>query len=319
MSTQNSFEYPEWDYNDRAYSRQSSVKVREFTDRDPRALQRFEENFGNMSWILARSLGRFRARRKVLERRTNHGGKLNTRYVQDELLRLHAGKDLTQKVYDRRVNPKRQKLKTGMSTGLLLDQSGSTRYDTPDDYRRIDLIKYAALTLGRGISNFDEDFFAYAFHTHRSADPTILEELKSETEEWNTGIEERIAALEHTAGTDYFDNKDGAAIRFANERILQSPFRQKYLFLVTDGNPHTDHEYYKGDYAFEDTAKAMEEGKRDGVNYIYLTINPDSDADYFLSKINHTTQFCKRFSRMKDVVEGLTVVYEQLRQGRLRS
>jgi len=317
MSILETYKYPEWDYSERKYSRTSKVQVKEFNKTDVKALRSFEESFGNMSWILARSLGRFRYRKKVLERRTKHSGRLNPKYVQDELIRLHSGRDLTQKVYDRRINPKRRKLKTGISTGLLMDQSGSTRYETPDGYRRIDLIKYAALTLGRGLSGLDEEFFMYSFHSSEDVHPTIMEQLKVETEEWASKIEE-IAAIDETSRTNYYNNVDGAAIRFANERIKQSPFDRKYLFLVTDGNPHTDHEYYKDDYAFQDTRKAMEEGNNDGINYIYLTINPESKADYFISCISDITAFCQRFSRMEDVVEGLTVVYESLRGGKFR-
>jgi nitric oxide reductase activation protein len=290
--------------------------VHECKEEDESAHQKYEKYFGGMSLVLANSLGRFEVREKEVERRTRRGGKINSRYVQNELINLHAGRDLEQRIYDRRRNKHQEEMRANMDIGLLLDQSGSTRFDVDDAYTRIDLIKYSGITIGRSLRGLDDSFFIYAFHTHRSADPTIMEELKRPDEQWNSHVERRIVALRETSTTEYFNNKDGAAIRFSNESLLAMPHQKKYLFLVTDGNPNCDYCYYQDELAFEDTKKAMEEGRRKGIRYIYLTINPEASADKFMGRIHDVTSFSKRYTRMRDVVEGLTVAYEAIKARR---
>lgn len=306
-------EYPEWDYGERAYSRTAGVKVNKFRERDAQALASFNERYESLAIILSRGLGHFRSRRKNIERRTKKAGRINQRYVVNEFIRAQSGQELTERIYDRKTNPDQEQVKLGMSMGLLLDQSGSTRFkaDSQHGYRRIDLIKFAALTIGRSISRVDDGFFVYAFHSYGDdgGNPTIMEELKKEGDIWDRTIEERIAALEHTANGDWYNNKDGAAIRFANEQVLKSPFSSRFIFMVTDGSPNCDGTYYRGRTAREDTRKAMEEGNQQGIKYVYLTINPDSDAESFMELINPQTVFGRRYSRMRDIVPGLTEAY----------
>ncbi|MBW3015790.1 hypothetical protein KY330_05175 [Candidatus Woesearchaeota archaeon] len=304
--------YKEWDCEERAYTREATVEVNDFDERDCGELEKYLKSYGTMSEILSNSLGRFRVKKKEIERHTKKRGRINQRYVKDELVRLHSGQDLTQKVYDRRINQRRQLLKLNMSLGIILDQSGSTRFSVDGEHRRIDLIKYATLTIGRSLRNIDEPFFVYSFHSYRDADPTIMERLKTTAEPWDRRIEERISALEHTACTEYFNNKDGAAIRFANEELLKMP-EPRYLFIVTDGFPNCDYAYYQDDIAYHDTMKAMEEGKELGIRYVYLTINPQRCAD-FMKLINPVTMFSKRYTRMQDIIEGLTLVYEKIKE-----
>lgn len=308
--------FDEWDCESRSYGKKQTVRVNEFREEDEEAILKYEKYFGGMSLILANSLGRFEVRQKEMEHRTRRGGKINSRYVANELVNLHAGRDLEQRIYDRKRNRHQEEMRANMDIGLLLDQSGSTRFDVDDAYTRIDLIKYSAITIGRSLRGLDDSFFIYAFHSHSSADPTIMEELKRPDERWDHHIERRIAALQHTASTAYFNNKDGAAIRFTNESLLAMPHQKKYLFLVTDGNPNCDYCYYQDEVAFEDTKKAMEEGRRKGIRYIYLTINPEAKADAFMGRIHDVTSFSKRYTRMRDVVEGLTVAYEAIKAGR---
>lgn len=307
--------FPEWNCDRGSYSRESTVEVQNYQDRDSAGLAKFEDRYGVMSRILSHSLGQFKAREKRIERHTKKRGRINSKYVGQELIRLHAGRDLTQKVYDRKMNPKREQEKLNMSMGILLDQSGSTRFEVSRGLRRIDLIKYSALTIGRSLSSSGDGFFIYSFHTHSSTNPTIMEKLKGREERWSSTIEERIAAIEETSHTNYYNNKDGVAIRFANAELLKMENQSRYLFLVTDGNPNCDYEYYQDSIAYQDTRKAMEEGKEKGIRYVYLTINPER-AERFMSTIDDVVVFSKRYTRMNDVVEGLTLVYESIKKGR---
>lgn len=311
--------FQEWDTHKGKYSRIATVRVNEFDQRNPAKLREFEKQFENLAVILSRNLGRYGHRRNVMERRTKRAGRINQSYVMGELVRAHAGRDLTDKIYDRKTNPDREHNKVGISMGLLLDQSGSTRFETDSGHTRIELIKYATLVIGRSIAEVNDGFFVYAFHAWGGDDgnPSIMERLKREDEPWSRTIEERIAAIEHTANGQWFNNKDGAAIRFANQEILKSPFDNRYLFMVTDGNPNCDYTHYRDSFAQEDTRKAMEEGNRAGIKYVYLTINPESDAERFMQRINPHTVFQRRFTKMKGLVPGLTEAYEMIKARRV--
>jgi len=307
--------YPEWNCDTNRYDRESTVNVKQFTNTNPSELNKFEDKFENLAFILARSLGILRSDKKIFERRTRKSGRINPLYIKDELIQLYSGRDLTERIYDRRTNPLREKYKSSMSLGILLDQSGSTRHpaDQDSEYRRIDLIKYATLTIGKSLVNIDDNFFIYSFHTNKSADPTIIEVIKEDNEVYNRTIEQRIAAIEHTGETPDYNNKDGAAIRYVNEKLLQNQYKTKYLFLVTDGNPNCDYTYYQNNTAFQDTLKAMQEGNSKGIQYVYLTINPENNSENFMRIIADTTQYSKRFTKMKDIIEGLTLAYESIK------
>jgi nitric oxide reductase activation protein len=305
--------FKEWDFKTRSYSQEATVEVKKFNQQNWDGLKRFELQFGNLASILERSLESFQIKAKSMERRTKRFGTINQNYLIDEFTRANSGQELTQRIYDRRRNINRDISRKRMSLGVLLDQSGSTRFMVDNNNRRIDLIKYATLTIGKSLATIREKFFLCGYHSHSSSNPTVMEELKSEQEDWSNNIEQRIAAIEETSRTEYYNNKDGAAIRYANDRLLQMSDENKFLFLVTDGFPNCDHTYYQGNYAFTDTFKAMEEGFKKGIQYVYLTINPD-DCSGFLRMINPLTSFSKQYKDMNKIVEGLTLIYEKMKK-----
>ncbi|MCA9459471.1 MAG: hypothetical protein KC550_02890 [Nanoarchaeota archaeon] len=310
-------EFPEWDYDCEDYNKKSTIKVNQFNGQNTKWLNMYEKKFGTMTGILSRSISRFSSKKVNLEKRTKRFGRINNSYLANELANIHSGRDPSQKIYDRRVNAQRELYKNGIVLGLLLDQSGSTRFDVNDDLTRIDLIKSSALSIGQSISKIGDSFFVYFYHTHRRSNPTIMEEILREDEVWSENIEKKIAALEETSDTEYFNNKDGVAIRFMNEKLLTSPFQNKYLFILTDGTPNCDNDYYQDEYAFEDTKKALEEGKEKEIKNIYLTINPKSEAKEFMEFIRSQIRFGKVYTKMEDIVCGLTEVYEMIKEKRI--
>ena len=307
----NQLKFKEWDYNTREYSRTATVKTNKPEEKSARKLQRFEKYFSLIPKVFARSLQGQKSVLKSIERRTKRIGRINLGYVQNELIRAHAGQDLTQKIYDKRNNQARLKYKNQFAIGMLLDMSGSTRFEVDNNFTRIDLIKYSTIAIGRVLNTLDEKLSVWGYHSHESSNPTIMEKLKTQDEKWDQTIEEKIAAIEHSAETKYYNNKDGAAIRYANQALLDQNNKHKYMILVTDGFPNCDDAYYQGQIAFQDTAKAMEEGFKDGIRYIYLTINPD-DTNEFLSTIHSFCDFSKQFKNQKELIEGLPLAYEKI-------
>ncbi len=305
-------QFKEWDYREKDYNKKSTVEINIPNRINYSELQRFEKDFGIIPKVLEYSLQKYKPQRKLFERRTKKMGRLNPDYAIDELIRAHNGQEFTQKIYDTHNNTTIQEREITSTFGVLLDMSGSTRFEVDKSYRRIDLIKFSSLALGRILSTIDEPFFIYGFHTSSRADPTIMEEYKNLSGIWDVNTESRIAAIDHTAETSFYNNKDGAAIRFANKIMKSDTHRNRNIILVTDGFPNCDDTYYRGATAYYDTAKAMEEGIQEGIKYIYLTINPDNTEE-FMGIINPFTAYSKQFKSMRDVVEGLPLAYEKIK------
>jgi nitric oxide reductase activation protein len=306
-------QFNEWDFERRQYARQSRVVTKKPLTENIAQLKRFDGDFRIIPTVMSYSFKGWRAEKRMFERRSRRVGKLNTSYVIDNLAQAYKGGELSQDIYDVRNNAKMMERRHSQIYGVLFDMSGSTRFKVDDRYTRIDLIKFATLAFGRILAELDEPFFVYGYHTSRDADPTIIEKLKTFNEGWSSTIESRIAAVDHTASTEFFNNKDGAAIRYVTEKLHTDNHAKKYVILVTDGFPNCDDTYYEGEYAFSDTAKAMEEGKADKIGYVYLTISPD-DAGNFMGHISPHSIFARQFRNMNDVVEGLPLAYEILKK-----
>jgi nitric oxide reductase activation protein len=314
--------YPEWNIQNGGYTEEATIEERIFSHENKSELNRFEKEYGNISNRLVRDITDMKVSPKSMERKTKKRGRVMQRYVQDELVRAHQGANLTQKIYDRKISLYLQeKRDTPIDIGIILDQSGSTRFGVGGGYRRIDLIKYAALTIGRVLSSWGDDFFLWSFHSHKDENPTFVEKLKQSGDVWTESVEARVAAIEETSSTNEYNNKDGVITRHANKTLLgmarDSKLRKKLLYIVSDGVPNCDYCRYQEEYALEDSRRSLQEGQENGINYIYLSISEDRRTPKYISQIQPHCLFARNFVKMSDLVTGLAEVYERLRQGRL--
>ncbi|MFO7710272.1 MAG: hypothetical protein R6V53_00750 [Candidatus Woesearchaeota archaeon] len=309
------FRFPEWNHETRSYGESDEVIVNEVKPGNRSCIEIFERDYGALCGILSRRMQQHVPRSTILERRVQQGH-MNQRYVLPEVIKGYGGEIPSQRVFDKR---RRVAMKSADSSaiGLLLDQSGSTRFLVSENYSRIDLIKDATFMLGRAIRQFNDSFFVFSYHSSEDVNPTFAEGLKFEHEPWSSQVEERIASIDHTAGTYNYNNKDGAAIRFANERLLNTSCEHMHLFLLTDGAPNCDDTYYEDRFAYEDTRQALAEGKAQGINNIYLTINPEYDAQEFISHVFEETVLCKRYTNLSDIYEDMVDIYEMIREERI--
>jgi len=302
--------FPEWDYEEGEYSAEAEAGVRQYDGRSDSEFLRFERFFGIIPTVYARGYQKGVRNKNCIERRTTRHGRMMTTHVTDEINRMHAGKDLTGRIYDRRISVYEKTVKKNKVLGVLNDLSGSTRQGVDHQFTRADLIKFAATGFGRITQSLGFHQMAYGFHSR--GDLTVLERYKSLEEEWDDTIERRICSTDENLISDYPQNNDGTAVRLMNEMMLDTGFNERYIIMLTDGEPWNDNTHYQHDYAHKDTAKAMEEGFAQGLRYIYLTINPGNTSGFFDS-IKQYAFMAKQFRRMKDVVEGFSQVYQYLK------
>ena len=71
------------------------------------------------------------------------------------------------------------------------------------------------------------------------------------------------------------ENRDGAAIRHATQKLIAGPGAVKLLILLSDGKPlDCGCEQYSDDYAQEDTRMALIEARKAGVHPFCITVDP---------------------------------------------
>ena len=119
-------QFQEWDYRSKEYNRKSTIEVNTPKRTNYSEVQRFEKDFGIIPTVLKYSLQGYKAPQKFLEKKTKRFGRMNPNYAIDEIIRTHNGQELTQRIYDARVNSTIIERECNSIFGVLLDMSGST-------------------------------------------------------------------------------------------------------------------------------------------------------------------------------------------------
>lgn len=132
-----------------------------------------------------------------------------------------------------------------------------------------------------------------------------LYQLKNVDEPYNKLIRQRISAIVPREYT-----RMGPAVRYAVRRLKHCEARTRLLVTITDGKPE-DYDDYKGEYAIEDTRKALQEARGSGIHSFGITV--DREAHEYLPHLfgagNYIfiDQIEKLPMRMVDMYRLLTV------------
>jgi nitric oxide reductase NorD protein len=147
-----------------------------------------------------------------------------------------------------------------------------------------------------------------AMHGFNSWGRTLVrfQPLKTFDEPMGAHLEQRLRRLAVAGYT-----RTGAAIRHATRYLRAcSGTPVKLLVLVSDGYPYDDQ--YEGEYALEDTRRAIEEAQGQGVACVCLSVGSDVDAQrlqrafgaaHYLA-INQGDQMIRRMRRLLDGAIG---------------
>ena len=104
-----------------------------------------------------------------------------------------------------------------------------------------------------------------------------LYRIKSIEEPYNQTIHQRINSVLPREYT-----RMGPAIRYACEKLKTHEARTRLLVVITDGKPE-DYDDYKGEYAIEDTKKALMEARGSGLHTFCITV--DREAQEYLPQM----------------------------------
>lgn len=189
--------------------------------------------------------------------------------VLDQMVRLaidirtgHSG--------DERIYSASLKTRRDLSVSILLDASSSTLEYSADGKRVFDLQAQTGWSLCRAFATLGDRVAMHGFNSWGRG-LVRFQTVKTFDEPSGAALESR---LRHMAIAGY--TRCGAAIRHATAQMQeQAGTPYKLLILISDGYPYDDQ--YEGEYAGEDTSKAIEEARDQGVACVCLSVGSDAD------------------------------------------
>lgn len=227
----------------------------------------------------------------------DHGELLDLDAAIRHVAERRAGIDPSDRIYDRRDKRERQ-----VAVAFLVDMSGSTGRQLDTGQRRvIDVEKEGLVVLTEALEAIGDQYALYGFsgQGRHQVDFMVLKDF-SDTRRYQIG--QRIAAM-----TPLQQNRDGAAIRHAVQKLLGCPARHRLLVLLSDGRP-LDGDYGE-EYALEDTRMALREARQQGISPFCLTI--DREASGYLKRMYGDVQYLV-LDDILTLPERLPRVYQRL-------
>ena len=135
-------------------------------------------------------------------------------------------------------------------------------------------LKETLVLLAEALEMVGDQYGIYGFSGMRRSRSELFH-IKHPEEPYGSVVQQRIAAI---APKDY--TRMGPPIRHLTQKLLASQGKIRLLIVVSDGKPE-DYDDYKGQYAIEDTRKALLEAKGVGVHPFCITI--DKSAHEYLA------------------------------------
>ena len=269
--------YPEWDYRISGYHHPgASVHLLPPQNGPELWVEKTLARHRGMLDTIRRRFEMLQADRVRLRRRLD-GDEIDIDAYTEARCDLRSGLSMPQALYQHQRRQARN-----IAIVLLVDISGSTESYLGNHRRIIDVEREALLLVAIALQHTGEPYSIQAFSGDGPKGVTIST-LKNFKEPHSQEVALRIAALE----PQYY-TRTGAALRHATAQLMQQPAEHRLLLLLSDGKPN-DADEYEGRYGVEDTRRAVEEARVQGVHPFCLTI--DRQAASYLPKIFGHGQF----------------------------
>lgn len=283
--------YDEWDYRRQGY-RKEWCSLREQTLR------------GVRSTFVERTLGKHRGplmkiRRQFemmntqehFTRRRRHGNDLDLDALIDSLGDQKAGLAPSEKLFIRLMRNERS-----IATLFLVDMSNST-----EGWVGV-AIKEALVLLCEAMEIVGDSYGIYGFSGMRRMRSEVFK-VKDMDEPYAEIVKQRLAAISPKEYT-----RMGPPIRHMIKQFQGVDTKSRLLLMLTDGKPE-DYDDYKGQYAIEDTRKALAEARGCGIHPYCITI--DREAHDYLEHLFGKGNFTY-IKEIEQLPSRLTEVYRLL-------
>lgn len=257
--------YPEWDYHRALYHKdhcrviaEPAAEEGEVWEPDDAARRRIR--------AVRRQFEALRPRRMVFPGQPD-GDEVDLNALVRSHADVRAGGIASERVYLQIRNAL-----PDLAVAVLVDVSLSTD-SWIEDRRVLDVEKEALLALTHGLTACGDSHAVFAF-TSKKRNFVSVKTLKDFDETQSPRIDRRIRALKPGHYT-----RIGAALRHVTTRLAERPNRQKLVILLSDGKPN-DMDHYEGRYGIEDTRKAVQEARKEGLAVFGITVDAHA-RDYF--------------------------------------
>lgn len=194
-------------------------------------------------------------------RRQRYGDDIDLDAVVDGLGDRLAGRAPSERMFVRLLRDRRD-----ISTMFLVDMSNST-----EGWVGV-AVKEALILLTEALELVGDRYGIYGFSGMRRS-RNDLYCIKDLDERYDERIQRRISAISPMEYT-----RMGPPIRHMTNKLLAIQSRVRLLIVLSDGKPE-DYDDYKGEYAIEDTRKALGEARGRGIYPFCITIDKNAQ-DY---------------------------------------
>ncbi len=256
------FRYDEWDYHRNAYRRGwCHVYEMPVPPGDGGFVADVKRRYAPLIHQLKRRFEVVRGEDRILGRQPE-GEEIDLDALVEAVNDRRSGAEPSPRLFSRRVRNDRS-----LAAMFMVDMSGSTKGWINDAERE------ALVMLCEALEKLGDSYAIYGFSgwTRTRCD---IYRIKSFADRYDDAVRARIDAIE---AKDY--TRMGVAIRHLTLLLARQPARHKLLVTLSDGRPDDFGDEYRGNYGIEDTRRALQEARQQGIRSYCITIDRQG-ADY---------------------------------------
>lgn len=254
--------YDEWDYHRNAYRRKwCHVFEMDVKPGDGSFVREARQRFAPYIQQLKRKFEAVRGEDRILGRQ-HEGEEIDLDALVEAVNDRRSGAEPSPRLFCRRVRNERS-----LAAMFMIDMSGSTKGWVNDAERE------ALVMLCEALEKLGDRYAIYGFSgwTRTRCD---IYRIKSFADMYDEQVRARIDGIE---AKDY--TRMGVAIRHLSKLLAAQPARHKLLVTLSDGRPDDFGDEYRGTYGIEDTRRALQEARQQGIRSYCITIDRQG-ADY---------------------------------------
>ncbi len=256
------FRYDEWDHQRNAYRRNwCHVYVTDVKPGDGQFVQQTRQRYAPFIHQIKRRFEAVRGEDRILGRQPD-GEEIDLDALVEVVNDRRSGAEPSPRLFCRRVRNDRS-----LAAMFMVDMSGSTKGWVNDAERE------ALVMLCEALEKLGDRYAIYGFSgwTRTRCD---IYRIKGFADAYDDTVRARIGAIE---AKDY--TRMGVAIRHLTYLLAQQPARHGLVVTVSDGRPDDFGGEYRSSYGIEDTRRALQEAREQGIRSYCVTIDRKG-ADY---------------------------------------
>ena len=248
--------YDEWDHHRNAYRRGwCHVYEMEVKPGDGAFVRETRQRYAAFIAQLKRKFEAVRGEDRILGRQPE-GEEIDLDALVEAVNDRRSGAEPSPRLFSRRVRNERS-----LAAMFMVDMSGSTKGWINDAERE------ALVMLCEALEKLGDSYAIYGFSgwTRTRCD---IYRIKGFADRYDDTVRARIDAIE---AKDY--TRMGVAIRHLTKLLAAQSARHKLLVTLSDGRPDDFGDEYRGHYGIEDTRRALQEARQQGIRSYCVTID----------------------------------------------